>query len=338
MSVDFSPSNIDLENNIGYTLICTVSMNSGLTHESSLEFTVSWTDESYDPNAEIGIDRETLTASIRPYCESYRTYYYKVKYNASSGTYTVTNEEVSMMEDGLSIDVLSTSGDIVYYSESNDMYFSAIESNETYLVEDITLSVYRREFDGTFTELATGIVNTSNTWIQDPHPALDYARYRIVAVDNSTGAISYNDITEPVGEKAVIIQWNEDWSYFNTSEEDELVQPPWAGSLLKLPYNIDTSDSHGSDVSLVEYIGRKRPVSYYGTQLGESSTWNVEIDKKDMETLYALRRLAIWMGDVYVREPSGSGYWASISVSFSQTHCKLTIPVTLDIKRVEGGA
>ena len=43
------------------------------------------------------------------------------------------------------------------------------------------------------------------------------------------------------------------------------------------------------------------------------------------------------MGDVYVREPSGSGYWANVSVSFSQTHCETVIPVTLNITRVEGG-
>ena len=43
------------------------------------------------------------------------------------------------------------------------------------------------------------------------------------------------------------------------------------------------------------------------------------------------------MGDVYVREPSGSGYWANVVVSFSQTHCKVTIPVTSTITRAEGG-
>ena len=43
------------------------------------------------------------------------------------------------------------------------------------------------------------------------------------------------------------------------------------------------------------------------------------------------------MGDVYVREPSGSGYWANINVSFSQTHCELIIPVKLEINRVVGG-
>ena len=63
----------------------------------------------------------------------------------------------------------------------------------------------------------------------------------------------------------------------------------------------------------------------------------MEIEKSDKETLYALRRLSIWMDDVYVREPSGSGYWANIKVSFSQKHRELTIPVTLNITRVEGG-
>ena len=43
------------------------------------------------------------------------------------------------------------------------------------------------------------------------------------------------------------------------------------------------------------------------------------------------------MGDAYVREPSGSGYWANITVSFSRKHRDVTIPVTLGITRVEGG-
>jgi len=107
--------------------------------------------------------------------------------------------------------------------------------------------------------------------------------------------------------------------------------------MLKIPYNIDVSDSNSPDTSLVNYIGREHPVSYYGTQIGTKSSWSMEIPKYDKETLYLLRKLARYMGDVYVREPSGSGYWASVTVSFSQTHCELTIPISLDITRVEGG-
>ena len=154
----------------------------------------------------------------------------------------------------------------------------------------------------------------------------------------STGAVSFSDLAGyPIGEKSVIIQWDEDWTQFETSNEDEMEQPPWAGSLLKLPYNIDVSDKHDTDVSLVKYAGRKRPVSYYGTQLGETSSWKVEIPKSDKETLYAIRRLSIWTGDVYVREPSGTGYWANMKVSYDINHCELTIPVSFDITRVEGG-
>ena len=280
--VEMSANNIDLENNISYKVNCVVSMNSGLTAENSSEFTVAWTDEQYEPNAEIGFNEDDISTYIRPYCED----------------------------------------------------------DEGNLIEGIRLSVYRREFDGSFTELATNIDNTTNTYITDPHPALDYARYRIVAISSSTGAVSYYDMPGyPIGEKSLIIQWDEQWSTFDISNEiDGSSQVPWSGSLLKLPYNVDVSDSYSPDVELVEYIGRKHPVSYYGTQRGTTQTFNAEIDKKDEETLYALRRLAIWMGDVYVREPSGSGYWANITVSFSQTHREVTIPVTLNVTRVEGGA
>lgn len=280
LMVELSAGNVNLDNNISYTVTCTASMNSGLTAESSCVITVAWTDLEYEPNAEIGIDEETFTASIRPYCEN--------EYGA--------------------------------------------------MIQNVSLSVYRREFDGKFTELATGLDNSRNTTITDPHPSLDYARYRIVAISNDTGAVSYCDIPGyPVGATSVIIQWDENWTSFNTINEDEMEEHSWSGSMLKLHYNIDVSEKNKPDVALVEYIGREHPVTYYGTQLGQTATWNMSVPKEDKETLYALRRLAIWMGDVYVREPSGSGYWANITVSFSQKHCDLVIPVSIDVTRVSGG-
>lgn len=337
MLVEFSAWNIDLENNIEYTVTCTVSMNSGLTAETSLTFTVSWTDEYWVPNASIGIDEETMTANIRPYCQSTSLAYYQV--TASSGTYTKTTTKLTSVWGELVADAVTTTGERVYSGvdgNGNTVYYCMVE--ESSVVEGVLLSVYRREFDGSFTELATGINSTKATTVTDPHPALDYARYRIVATTEATGAVSYYDTPGyPVGGKAVIIQWNEEWSSFETSEDEIMEQPAWTGSMLKLPYNIDVSESNSSDKSLVEYIGRSHPVAYYGTQLGVAATWNMDIPKSDKETIYALRRLARWMGDVYVREPSGSGYWANVSVSFSQKHTEVTVPVTLTISQVEGG-
>ena len=207
------------------------------------------------------------------------------------------------------------------------------------LAADVTLSVYRREFDGSFTLIGDNLFNDKITTIIDPHPALDYARYRLVYRSNLTGVVDYYDLPNyPINETSIVLQWNETWSSFSRVDEDELTNNPHSGSFLKLPFNVKIADSNTVDSNLVEYIGRKHPVSYYGTQVGQKLTLNADIAMTDIDTVYALRRLAVWMGDVYVREPSGSGYWAKVEVSFSQTRTEVTIPVTLNVTRVEGGA
>lgn len=212
------------------------------------------------------------------------------------------------------------------------------ENNNGAIISDVYLGVYRREFDGSFTEIVKSVKNSKSTYVTDPHPSLDYARYRIVATSKTTGSVSYYDLPAyPVREPAAIIQWDDTWTTFDTNEDAALEASPWEGSMVRLPYNIDVTEKTKTDVSLVKYIGRKHPVSYYGTQRDEGATWKMVIDKKDKETLYSLRRLAVWPGDVYVREPSGIGYWANVTVSLDQKHLDVTIPVTIDITRVEGG-
>ena len=336
-----TPSDVNLENNIEYELLCTVTMNSGLTEDASAEFRVSLDDVTYYPAAEILFDEATLSASIRPYCTYTPYIFYQVSYNASTGVYTRTNTAISPLE-GTSVDnALTTQEDLVFVgvnASGETIYFSVIPSNREYLVENVVLSVYRKDYDGRFVEIAKDVPNLDNRYVTDPHPSLDLATYRVVATDTTNGSISYTDIPGyPVGIKSVIIQWDETWSNLEILGDNPTDEVSWAGSMLKLPYNIDVSDSNEMDVSLIEYIGRSHPVTYYGTQLGVTSTWRMEIPKTDKATLYGLRLLAIYTGDVYVREPSGSGYWANISVSYEQKHRELTIPITLTIKRVEGG-
>lgn len=213
-----------------------------------------------------------------------------------------------------------------------------IEDEDGNEVRECSFSVYRREYNGKFTAIATNIRGTDGATVTDPHPSLDYARYRVVCMTFETGAVSYTDIPAiPVGHTSIIMQWDESWTYFDYSISDEPEQPAWTGSLLDLPYDIDVSADNSPDVALVEYIGREHPVSYYGTQRGESASWKCDIRKEDSETLYQLRRLSAYKGDVYVREPSGIGYWANVKVSYQETHNKTTIPVTFTITRVEGG-
>lgn len=277
---DITPAEITLENNQFYNVEVTAVMNSGLTATTTSNFGVEWAETTYEPNAVVYIDEETLCAYIKPFCLD----------------------------------------------------------NDSVLVSNVVLAVYRREFDGTFTAIAEEIDNDGSVTITDPHPSLDYARYRIVARNIGTSVNSYVDLPGlPVGEPSIVIQWDEKWTQFDYSGEDEVVTPPWTGSMLKLPYNVDVTENFGLDTSLVEYIGRKSPVSYYGTQQGIGMTLNTEFPRDDKETLYTLRRLATWDGDVYIREPSGNGYNANITVSMSNKHKETTIPVSFNVTRVEGG-
>ena len=88
LTVELSAGNIDLENNVEYTIKCIASMNSGLTVEASTVFNVAWSDDKCEPTAEIGLNKETLVAYIRPYCDYYPYVYYKVNYDGTNYVHT----------------------------------------------------------------------------------------------------------------------------------------------------------------------------------------------------------------------------------------------------------
>lgn len=215
-----------------------------------------------------------------------------------------------------------------------------VREDETY-VENLLLSVYRIDFDGKFTEIATDLPNADSVTVTDLHPSLSNAKYRIVARNQVTGQTYYYD-TQPfdLGITDIIIQWDEPWQIYDDESIDMSEyekDPVWSGTMLRLPYNVDESESNDLDVELVNYIGREHPVSYYGTHVGQTASWKTDIPKADRWTIFLLRRLAVWPGDVYVRAPSGSGYWAHVKVNFDITHLELVVPISLDITRVEGG-
>ena len=277
--VEMSANNIDLESSMSYTVYCAADMSTGLSLEQEHNFSVQWTEVTYAIQADISVDTEAYTATIRPYC-------------------------------------LDSDGNFI---------------------ENLELSVYRRMFDGSLVEIASHIPN-NGTSVTDPHPSLDYARYRLIARDTTTGAISFYDMAGyPINATGIIIQWDEVWSSFDASGQREIGGTPWSGSLLKLPYNVKVSDSRKRDVEFVNYAGREHSVSYYGDAITETPSWSAAIPRSDKETIYAIRRLSLWKGDVYTREPSGIGYWAHVEVSFSENYNDLILPISLAITRVEGG-
>lgn len=335
----------------------TINAVAGPMSQTPVGYSVTITSNStYDGNDDVGNARRVIAGEI-----IYNRYFISSEFEnnfvigpgdvnlENSMNYTI--RVVVSMNSGLSAEAEAQFsvawGDVTYYLDASLMYDADIvgmyitpycNDENGALIANVTLGVYRREFDGSFTEIATGLSNTTPTTVVDPHPALDYARYRITARSESTGYVEYYDLPGYlIGETSIILQWNETMSSYTTFTEDAFSDRPYNGSFLKLPFNVDVNDSNTVDSQLIEYIGRKHPVSYYGTQVGQKLSLASDIAKTDVETIYALRRLAVWMGDVYVREPSGSGYWAKVEVSFNQTHLETVIPVSLSITRVEGG-
>ena len=212
------------------------------------------------------------------------------------------------------------------------------EDAEPVYTENVIYDIYRRNYDGSFTAIVKNMDGAAVGTIMDPHPSLDNARYRIVATSKATGLMVYDDVNLiEVGYKSIVIQWDEQWTNYSDNNFADVDAIPRTGSRLDLPYNVDISVTSSPDVALVEYIGRENPVSYYGTQKGESGNWKVDIPADDVDTLYAIRRLSRYSGDCYVREPSGIGYWAHVKVSYQKTHGKTTIPISMEVTKVEGG-
>ena len=300
-SLTIDPTLTILENGEEYIVKTVVGMNTGLSTSHEQFFRVSMLETPIDIEAVINYDTQTYTASI----------------------------EVAVYDR-----IQDNELDIITDENDNPIY-----ANGGKLLDDALVSIYRREFDGSFVPIVKNAMNRENNTFVDPHPALDYARYRVVANLTGNGSFDFYDLPAyPIQEKAIIIQWSEQWQNYIGADDLVLASPAWSGSLVRLPYNIDISDDFSNDVNLQKYIGRKRPVSYYGTQQEHTATWSVDIPKDDVETLYAIRRLADYFGNCYVREPSGTGYWAQIKVSYSQTHNELVIPISFSITRVEGGA
>ena len=299
LTVRLDAFDILLNTGVEYKVSCSCTMSSGL--DVSKEEALSYNGQTYKLNHSPSLIAPTL--------------------NRDNYSITLYIREATMLNTGQLVN---------YEPEEN---------------EKIYISVYRIENDGTFTEIESGMEYTYNmvNIVTDYHPSLNTAKYRLISKTTKYPSISISDTASyNIGEKSIIIQWNEDWSNANSFKElnsrlDLANNSINTGPFIKIPYNIDISSTYAPDVSLIEYIGRNHPVSYYGTQKGESVSVSCEIPKDDTETIYKLRRLAKYMGDAYFREPSGLGYWANIKVSFSQNHCELTVPVTLEITRVEGG-
>lgn len=222
--------------------------------------------------------------------------------------------------------------------DSMTMTISPIcEDDESDELPDCLLSVYRINYDGSMTPIVKDVENTGNFMTVDPHPSLSTARYRLVAEMSDTGQIIVEDTDAyPIESCNIVIQWDEKVVPVDDAE-DSMSHVMYAGNMIKMPYNIKTTENNTKDAELINYVGREQPVGYFGKAINDKSSMSCEILKEDTDTLDQLRLLSRWNDMVYIRELSGIGYWAQVSVSISRSYNSFTIPISLTVTRIDGG-
>lgn len=273
--------------------------------------------------------------------------YYTGTTNRTYYCYDTTNSKWYLATERQSLAVTVDDGEVVYKRTdvASTVYYVVNDEPSSALLpsENLLISVYRLNYDGTYELISDGVQNGST--VLDPHPLLSEASYRVLATDAYTGDTVITDMTfspdygkdeygVPIKYSA-IFNWNETWNALPDQPESD--QASWSGNMLKIPFDVTENETYAPDVSLAEYVGRAHPVSYYGTHKGQSATWTAQFPKYDTDRLRLVRKLANYMGDVYVRGPHGTGYWANVTVSYDITSGELVIPVTFSIKQVEGG-
>ena len=184
------------------------------------------------------------------------------------------------------------------------------------LLAGATLSVWRIDAGGELVLVADGIANDGNAEVIDPHASFGTCRYRVVATDPTTGLSGSADEEAEADVESIVLSWAND------------------SRQVELPYDVKTSESRTPDVSLVSYAGRSHPVAYRGTQAGESGSWSTDLIRGVDSDRLALLRECVGH-DCYVREPSGVGYWAYVTLSTSVDYRAGGIDVTLDVTRIE---
>lgn len=206
----------------------------------------------------------------------------------------------------------------------------------TALTENVTLAVWRIEDDDTTTLIADNIVNDGESYVIDPHPAGGTQWYRTVVKSTLTGLQASIDQSVSCTMPFFVIQWDESWTVPQDDGGETEADARYTGNVLELPFDIKVDERHEPDAAMREYLGRRWPVSAYGTQRGESASWSCSVKKSDEVTIALLRRLMTWRGDCYVRDPTGNGYWANVSdVRLSHSYDDLAVSVSMDVTRVE---
>ena len=202
-------------------------------------------------------------------------------------------------------------------------------------LKTIIFDIYRIDADGSLVHLAKGMPNTGTYSFIDMHAPFGRQIYRVVATDTTTGALSFEDeLVHLNARNSLCFSWNDESHIYYADEDDEGFTPSTSERVLELPGGITLTESSEGDRMGREFIGDRYPDSSYGTQLGTTLSCSAEFFKGDETEIALVRELEVWMGDVYVREPMGGGFWAMVSTSISASKDSPVVTASFQVTRI----
>ncbi|MBR1445500.1 MAG: hypothetical protein IJ586_00225 [Alloprevotella sp.] len=315
-----------------YTVTGTVLTAQGMRGSAESEFSVLWSSEMPQPSCVCVPNVEQYTMLIKPWCGVV------ADYDEEEPVTPVVPEAAEMTEDERK--ALEAWGYVATEGDYSTGYVDPglVQVVQTRIMDELrentVLYVYRVGSDGEAVEIAADLPNDGQICCVDPHPDFGESTYRIVALDTATGMQSVYECTAEMPVEHIVVQWDEQWM----EGEGLTIMPTYYGKRMELERNLETSESYAMESSLRSYAGRSHPVSYYGTQKGQTASLKgVALRGYENETVAAARELAAWPGDCYVREPMGTGYWANVKPSIGVPRNSAAISVTLEAVRVDGG-
>ena len=232
---------------------------------------------------------------------------------------------VEFDDDSLTASIIPECFALDEYDEETDQY-----------QEGVTLSVLRIDQDGTLTMLRSGITNDGTETVVDPHATFGECWYHIVATDTATGITNFADVMGESVHDTCVIQWDDNFNEAISPDDDGERDWTYSGMRIDGLYNLMFSENGEVEAEDVSYIGRAHPVSYYGTQKGYKASYQIDFPKNDSRTLQLARRLQGHLDDIYVREPSGTGFWAhATTVSIDRNYDTAAITLRVDAVRVD---
>ena len=282
-----------LDDGGSYTIRAEVEDIYGQTNSAKMNFVVDWDHKAYEPSAEISyVQKESFVEAT----------------DVTSTNFNIKKHDLYIYSNNQYVSAVNTtysSSETYYYKELDDPVAKIQSYAVSEAVSGDVLDIYRLSVDKPQLIYQGGAFDAAYI---DPYPTIgDHGGYRVVF------RTKYDDYIQADGE-------GRSWVDYSPSSENAPAYKPgytiinFDSQEVHLLYNVNLSSSWNKDFTETKYLGGSIQGDW-NPAVSRTGTINATVVTDDVDTIKALRRLAVYAGPCHVRTVDGSNYEANIDVS-----------------------